>query len=83
MGNKLARTMTPEHIRLLAATKLMICHYLFGLFMGLIVFMLIDEFAGFTRNKHRLTLNMWERIGELENEVKELKDCTQENNQNK
>lgn len=73
MGNKLAETLTPEHHRLLAVTKLMIVHYLFGLFLGFIAFMLINEFAGFTRNKHRLTVNMWERIQELENEVKELK----------
>ena len=77
MGNKLAETMTPEHIRLLAAAKLMVGHYLFGLFTGFIAFMLIDEFAGFTKNKHRLTLSMWERIQQLENEVKGLKAHTQ------
>ena len=77
MGNKLARTMTTEHIRLLVAAKLMVCHYLFGIFTGFLAFMLIDEFAGFTKNKHRLTLNMWERIQELENDVKELKACAQ------
>lgn len=73
MGNKLTETLTPEHFRLLAVAKLMVVHYLFGIFTGFIAFMLIDEFAGFTRNKHMLTLNMWERIQELENEVKELK----------
>jgi hypothetical protein len=45
--------------------------------------MLIDEFAGFSRNKHMLTVNMWERIQELEDEVKELKAGTREDNINK
>lgn len=73
MGNKLTERMTQEHIKLLVAAKLLVVHYLFGIFMGLIAFKILDEFAGFTRNKHKLTVNMWERIRELESEVKELK----------
>ena len=81
MGNKLTETLTPEHFRLLAAAKLMIVHYLFGLFTGFIAFMILDEFAGFTRNKHRLTVSMWERIQQLENEVEELKGHTKADDQ--
>ena len=83
LGNKLTERMTQEHLILLAAAKLLIVHYLFGILMGFIAFMLINEFAGFTKNKHKLTLNMWERIQKLENEVKELKAGTQEDNLNK
>jgi hypothetical protein len=77
-GNKLAETMTTEHIRLLYLVKLIVGLHLFALYTGFMIFMLIDEFAGFTRNKHKLTLNMWERIQELEKEVKELKADTKE-----
>jgi MFS family permease len=77
MWNKLTETMTPAQFRLLAAAKLMVYNFYFGLFTGFIVYMLINEFAGFTKNKHRLTLNMWERIRELEREVKDLKTGTQ------
>jgi hypothetical protein len=81
MGNKLTESMTQEHIKVLIAAKLLVVHYLFGLFMGFLVFMLINEFAGFTRNKHKLTLNMWDRIAELENEVSELKSGLKSENQ--
>jgi hypothetical protein len=81
--NKLAEAMTPEHIRLLVLVKFMINHYLFGLYAGFVIFILINEIAGFTKNKLMLTLNMWERIQELENEIKELKAGTQEDNKNK
>jgi len=74
LGNKLTETMTGDHIEVLVAAKLLVVHYLFGIFMGFIAFVILDEIAGFTRNKHKLTLNMWERIQELENEVKELKE---------
>lgn len=73
MGNKLARTMTPEHFRVLDLAKLMIYQWHFFLATGFIVGILIIEIAGVTKNKHRLTLSMWERIQQLENEVKELK----------
>jgi len=55
----------------------MISLHLFALYTGFIIAMLIMEFAGVTKDKHRLTLNMWERIQGLEDEVKELKACTQ------
>ncbi len=73
MGNKLARTMTPEHFRVLDLAKLMIYQWHFFLATGFIIGILIIEIAGVTKDKHRLTLNMWERIKQLENEVKELK----------
>jgi flagellar biosynthesis protein FlhB len=73
MGNKLAETMTGDQIEVLVAAKLLVVHYLFGIFMGFIAFLILDEFAGFTRNKHKLTVNMWDRIQELESEVKKLK----------
>jgi len=53
--------------------KLITHEIYFGSLTGFIIGMLILEIAGVTKNKHRLTLNMWERIQELENEVKELK----------
>jgi hypothetical protein len=43
--------------------------------------MLINEFAGLTRNKHKLTLYMLQTIKQLENEVKELKAHTASNDQ--
>ena len=73
MGNKLARTMTPENIRLLNLAKLIVHQWHFSLVTGFIIAMLIIEITGVTKNKHRLTLSMWERIQQLENEVKELK----------
>ena len=77
MGNKLAGTMTPEHFRVLALAMLMIYQWHFFLATGFIIGILIIEIAGVTKNKHRLTLSMWEMIQQLENEVKELKDSTQ------
>lgn len=44
-----------------------------GLFTGFLIVMLINELAGFTRNKHKLTLCMWKRIKQLEDEVERLK----------
>ena len=73
MGNKLARTMTPEHFRVLDLAKLMIYQWHFFLATGFIIGILIIEIAGVTKEKHMLTLSMWERIQQLENEVKELK----------
>ena len=77
LGNKLTETMTGEQIEVLVAAKLLVVHYLFGIFMGFIAFMILDEIAGFTRNKHKLTVNMLKRIQEHENEIKELKAGTQ------
>ena len=73
MGNKLARTMTPEHFRVLDLAKLMIYQWHFFLATGFIIGILIIEIAGVTKEKHMLTLNMLERIRQLEKEVKELK----------
>lgn len=53
--------------------KLTVYEIYFALFTGLFIFMLINEFAGLTRNKHKLTLYMLQTIKLLENEVKELK----------
>jgi len=43
--------------------------------------MIIIDISGIYRNKHKLTLSMWERIQQLENEVKELKAHTQADDQ--
>ena len=48
---------------------------------GFFIFMLISELAGLTRNKHKLTLYMFQAIKQLENEVKELKAHTASNDQ--
>ena len=77
MGNKLARTMTAEHFRVLDLSQLMVYQWHFLLATGFIIGMLITEIAGLNRDKHRLTLSMWESIKQLENEVKELKTHTQ------
>lgn len=77
LANKFSKTITPENIRLLNLFKLVVQEWHFALFTGFFIAMLIIEFAGFTKNKHRLTLCMWEKIQQLENEVKELKTHTQ------
>jgi hypothetical protein len=81
MGNKLVRTMTPENIRLLNLAKLIVYQWHFSLVTGFIIAILIIEIAGVTKDKHSLTLNMWERIQKLENEVKGLKAHTQADDQ--
>ena len=81
MGNKLARTMTAEHFRVLDLSKLMVYQWHFLLATGFIIGMLITEIAGATKDKHRLTINMWERIQQLESEVKGLKTHTQADDQ--
>ena len=81
MWNKIARTMTPENIRLLNLAKLIVYQWHFSLVTGFIIAMLIIEISGLTKNKHRLTLSMWERIQQLENEVKDLKAHTQADDQ--
>lgn len=72
-----------SHIYVLAGAKakLIVDEMYFGTFTGLVIFMLINEFAGFTRNKHKLTLYMLQTIKQLENEVKELKAHTTSNDQ--
>jgi hypothetical protein len=64
-----------------AKAKFIVDELYFGTLTGLVIFMLINEFAGFTRNKHKLTLSMWQTIKQLENEVKELKAHTPANDQ--
>ncbi|MHC4184277.1 MAG: hypothetical protein ACYSR0_13100 [Planctomycetota bacterium] len=73
VGNKHARTMSSEHIRVLYLVKGMIILNTFALFTGFIIGMLIMETVGLTKDKHRLTVSMWERIQQLEDEFKELK----------
>jgi len=77
MGDKLASTMTEEHFRVLDLSMFWIVRWHFFLATGFITGILIVEIAGVTKEKHMLTLNMWERIQELENKVKELKIHTQ------
>ena len=81
VGMKHARTMTLEHIRLLYLVKVMISLNTFALFTGFIIVFLILEIAGLTKDKHRLTVSMWERIRQLEEEVKELKTPKQADGQ--
>lgn len=61
--------------------KLIVYECYFGLFTGFVIAMLIIEISGLTKNKHKLTLCMWERIQQLENEVKGLKAHTQADSQ--
>ena len=56
-----------------AKAKVMFWECFFGLFTGFLVFMLINEFTGLFNNKNKLVLSMWERITQLEDEVKLLK----------
>lgn len=68
-----------SHFYYIAAAKAKVMHYelYFGVFTGFSIFMLINDIFGFTRNKHKLTLTMWERIKQLEDEIKALKAYTQ------
>ncbi len=75
-GNRLVKTITSEDIKLLNLVKLFILEYFFLGLTGLFIGSLIIEISGLNRNKHILTLNMWERIRQLENEIKELKAGT-------
>jgi hypothetical protein len=59
-----------------AKAKLIVDELYFGTLTGLVIFMLINELAGFTRNKHKLTFYMWQTIKQLESEVKDLKSHT-------
>lgn len=61
--------------------KLIVYEIYFALFTGFFIFMLINEFAGLTRNKHKLTLYMLQMIKQLEKEVKELRAYTQTDDQ--
>lgn len=72
-----------SHFYIIAGTKakLIVYETYFALFTGFFIFMLINEFAGLTRNKHKLTLYMLQTIKQLENEVKELKAHTASNDQ--
>ena len=64
-----------SHSYILSASKAKAIVYklYFGSLIGFVLAMLFNEFAGFTKNKHRLTLTMWQTIKRLESEVKELK----------
>ncbi|MBW7990232.1 MAG: hypothetical protein FVQ84_09490 [Planctomycetes bacterium] len=77
MDNKFSKTITSEDIRLLKFVKILLYEWHFSIFTGLLIGTLIIEISGINRDKHRLTVNMWERIQELESEVKELKAPTQ------
>lgn len=72
-----------SHFYIIAGTKakLIVYEIYFALFTGFFIFMLISELAGLTRNKHKLTLYMFQAIKQLENEVKELKAHTASNDQ--
>lgn len=47
--------------------------YFFAILLGIFIGVLINEIGGLYRNRHRLTISMWERIQKLENEVEELR----------
>ena len=76
-GSELSKIITSEDIRLLNLVKLLILGCFFLGLTGHLIGALIIEISGLRRNKHMLTLSMWERIQELENDVKELKAGTQ------
>jgi len=61
--------------------KLLFQALVFSASTGFIISMIIIDISGIYRNKHKLTLSMWERIQQLENEVKELKAHTQADDQ--
>lgn len=61
--------------------KLLFQALIFSASTGFIISMIIIDISGIYRNKHRLTLSMWERIQQLEKEVKELKAHTQPDDQ--
>ena len=79
--NEATQTMTSENIRVLAVAILIYFCFAIGAVTGIVMHALTDEISGDKRNKHMLTLNMWERIQDLEDEVRELKSSTQEDGQ--
>lgn len=62
-------------------TKLIIHQYVVVGLTIIVITFLIVEISGSIRDKYRLTVSMWERIQQLEDEVKELKSYTQVNGQ--
>jgi hypothetical protein len=61
--------------------KLLFQALIFSASTGFVIAMLIIEISGLNRDRHRLTLSMWERIQQLESEVKGLKAHTQADSQ--
>lgn len=51
--------------------------WLMGMCAVFLIIMLIIDIGGFRSNRYRLTISMWERIQELEKEVRELKTRAQ------
>lgn len=64
-----------SHFYYMAAAKAKVMYYglFFGVLTGCSICTLLNDIFGFTRNKLKLTLTMWERIKQLEDEVKTLK----------
>jgi len=81
LENKFTKTITSENIRLLNLFKLKVQEWHFALFTGFFIAMLIIEISGLNRDRHRLNLSMWEKIQQLESEVKDLKAHTQADGQ--
>ena len=81
MEIELTKEISTENIKLAALIHLIGFHYLGVLFICFLILALANEISSFKRNKHMLTLNMWERIQGLENEVKGLKAHMQDDYQ--
>ena len=71
------KEISTENMELVGLVHLIVFRYVILLATGALLVEFSNEITGFTRNKQLLTLNMWERIQELEDEVKELKAGTQ------
>ena len=82
VGIELIDKITTKETKLVSFFHLIVWHYLIAASVGALLGALMNEFSGLSRrNKHKLTVNMWERIQELENEVKELKAGAQVDDQ--
>ena len=81
LESKFSKTITSEDIRLQQLFKLIFYELCFCLCTGSLIAALIIEISGYHRNRYRLTISMWERIQELEGEVRELKAGTQADGQ--
>ena len=71
------KEISTENMELVGLVHLIVFRYVTLFATGALLVELSNEITGFTRNKYKLTVNMWERIQELEKEVTGLKACTQ------
>ncbi len=81
---QVTKTISTQNMKLVGLIHLAGFQYMAAIFSGALFAALTNEISGFSRrNKHKLTLSMWKRIGELEDELKELKAGTQAEGQQK